>query len=115
MDAAQEWLKGADLQIRHIETAHRFAGAITSARPSVCLSELLNHHEVYGGRLRWFVLRNGRIERARRRALAPRATASVCGRCADLPPNVASSRTMPPALRDDDEAEEDEPTEGAGE
>ena len=50
------------MQLRHIETAHRFASAITNARPIECLRALLQHHEVYGGGLRWFVLRNGGVE-----------------------------------------------------
>jgi hypothetical protein len=27
-----------------------------------CLSSLIDYHERYGGGLRWFVLRNGRVE-----------------------------------------------------
>jgi hypothetical protein len=60
--AAQGWLGGAEMQPRHIETAHRFAKAITNARPVECLRDVLQHHERYGGGLRWFVLRNGRVE-----------------------------------------------------
>lgn len=50
------------MQIRHIETAHRFAKAIKSARPIECLSDVLQHHERYGGGLRWFVLHNALVE-----------------------------------------------------
>jgi hypothetical protein len=111
MAAAQGWLNGAEMQIRHIETAHRFASAIASAQPVECLRALLQHHETYGGGLRWFVLRSGRVE--------PRT-----------PPNVGSSRyrfrlwslcrlatqcavlpDMPAALLRDAEAEEVETSE----
>lgn len=60
--AAQAWLKEPDMQMRHIETAHRFANAITTDQPIECFRILLRHHETYGGGLRWFVLRNGRVE-----------------------------------------------------
>jgi hypothetical protein len=81
----------------------------------VCLSELLNHHEVYGGGLRWFVLRNGRIEpRMPPRAGSSRYRFRLWSLCR-LATQCGVLRTMPPALRDDDEVEEDEPTESAGE
>lgn len=60
--AAQEWSKQATMQIRHIEAAHRFASAILSPRPVECLKAVLQHHEACCGGLRWFVLRNGRVE-----------------------------------------------------
>jgi hypothetical protein len=60
--AARNWQSGDDLSLRHIETAHRFANAIQSAEPIECFTTLLQHHEVYGGGLRWFVLRSGRVE-----------------------------------------------------
>jgi hypothetical protein len=108
MAAAHEWRKGAKMELRHIETAHRFASAIPSEQPIECLRGLLQHHELYGGGLRWFVLRNGRVE--------PRT-----------PPGVGSSRyrfrlwslcrlatqcgnldKMPPALFVDADPEENE-------
>ena len=115
MAAAQEWRKDAEMQLRHIETAHRFASAIPSARPIECLRALLQHHELYGGGLRWFVLRNGWVEPRTPRAAARRATASACGRCAGSPRNAASSATCRAALLEDDEAEEDETSEAADE
>ena len=62
IESAQAWQNVAEYQIRHIETAHRFAKEIASAQPSACLRTLLHHHELYGGGLRWFVLRNGSVE-----------------------------------------------------
>ena len=60
--AAQAWRKVPAMQMRHIEAAHRFAGAITTDQPIECFRILLQHHETYGGGLHWFVLRNGRVE-----------------------------------------------------
>jgi hypothetical protein len=106
--AAQEWRKDTQMQFRHIETAHRFASAIPSARPIECLRGLLDHHERYGGGLRWFVLRNGRVEpctpwrggssRYRFRLWSLCRLATQCGVLSD----------MPHALLGDDEAKEDE-------
>lgn len=62
MAAAKEWLRGAEMEVRHVETAHRFASAIHTARPKECLRALLEYHETYGGGLRWFVIRNGKVE-----------------------------------------------------
>lgn len=113
--AAQEWLKDARMQIPHIDTAHRFAGAIGSARPDECLRGLLRHHEDHGGGLRWFVLRDGRVEprtpwrggsslyRFRLWSLCRLAT--QCGVLND----------MPRALRDDVDVEKDETSEAANE
>jgi hypothetical protein len=61
-DAAAAWRSGANLQIRHIETAHRFAAAVQDGRPHECLRALLQYHELHGGGVRWFVLRSGRVE-----------------------------------------------------
>jgi hypothetical protein len=115
MVAAQEWRKDAQFQLRHIELAHRFASAITSDRPIECLHALLQHHEMYGGGLRWFVLRNGVIEprtpwrggssRYRFRLWSLCRLASQCG---VLP-------SMPRALLADDEAGEDDTPEIAHE
>jgi hypothetical protein len=60
--AARDWPAAADLSLRHVETVHRFANAIPSADPVECLAALLSHHEIYGGGLRWFVLRGGQVE-----------------------------------------------------
>jgi hypothetical protein len=60
--AAKDWRNRAEMQLRHIETAHSFASAFPSAKPMECLGSLLDYHERYGGGLRWFVLRNGRVE-----------------------------------------------------
>ena len=113
--AAQEWRKDAQIQLRHIEQAHRFASAMTSAEPIECLRALLQHHELYGGGLRWFVLRNGVIEprtpwrggssRYRFRLWSLCRLASQCG---VLP-------GMPRALLAEDEAGEDDTSEIAHE
>lgn len=61
--AASSWKRDhGSLQIRHIESAHRFANAFRTDAPYDCLSALLHHHEFSGGGLRWFVLRNGNVE-----------------------------------------------------
>ena len=89
MTAAKEWLLNADVQFRHIDTAHRFANAITSAQPIQCIEKLLQHHQTYGGGLRWLlssVMAGSNHEHLR--ALAPRATVSVYGLYAGLPRNV---------------------------
>jgi hypothetical protein len=104
--AAQEWLKNPDMQIRHIERAHRFASAITNTRPIDCLRALLQHHEVYGGGLRWFVLRNGWVEPR----TPPRDGSfgyrfrlwSLCR----LATQCGVIRKMPPALLRDEKADE---------
>jgi hypothetical protein len=113
--AAQEWRHSARMQLRHIETAHRFASAVPGARPVECLGALLQHHETYGGGLRWFVLRNGWIEprtpwrggssRYRFRLWSLCRVAAQCG----------VLRDMPLALLGDVEGEEDETGETAHE
>ncbi len=113
--AARAWQTSAGMSIRHIETAHRFAGAIPGARPTECLRALLQHHEVYGGGLRWFVLRDNRIEprtppygggsRYRFRLWSLCRLGTQCG---VLP-------ATPHALRDEDEFEDFEPPEFADE
>jgi hypothetical protein len=62
MSAAAAWRRSDHIQLRHVEQAHRFAGAIPGARPFECLQALLLHHESYGGGLRWFVLRDEWVE-----------------------------------------------------
>ena len=62
MAAAKEWRKHTKVEIRHIETANRFANVIPATGDLECLRALLGHHELYGGGLRWFVLRDRRVE-----------------------------------------------------
>jgi hypothetical protein len=108
-DAAREWPKHTGLQLRHVESAHRFAAAIPNAQPAECLRAVLQHHEVHGGGLRWFVLRDDRIEP--RTPVRPGGGRyrfrlwSLCRlgtQCGVLP-------TMPAALRDEVELEDVEP------
>jgi hypothetical protein len=113
--AAQEWRKDAQIQLRHIESAHRFASAMTSAQPIECLRALLQHHEQYGGGLRWFVLRNGVIEpRTPWRGGSSRyrfrlwSLCRMASQCSVLP-------HMPRALLAEDEAGEDDTSEIAHE
>lgn len=101
--SAQAWHKGTEMQLRHIEAAHRFAGAITATngQPIECLRALLHHHETYGGGLRWCVLRNGRVEpKTPPRGMASRygfrlwSLCRLAAQCGVIP-------TMPAALRND--------------
>ena len=115
MEAAQEWRTHAQIQLPHVDTAQRFANAIPSAKPIECLKALLVHHERHGGGLRWFVLRDGRVEprtparggssRYRFRLWSLCRLATQCGVLSD----------MPPALLGDDEAKVDETGEAADE
>jgi len=115
MAAAQEWRKIADLQLRHVETAHQFASAIPKARPIDCLRALLRHHEFHGGGLRWFVLRNGWVEpRTPPLAHSSRYRFRLWSLCR-LATQSGVLRKMPPALRDDDEADEIEASETSNE
>jgi hypothetical protein len=108
MAAGKAWSKSAKTQIPHIDTADRFAGRILSAEPAECLRALLQYHEVYGGGLRWFVLRDDRVEprttgsggssRYRFRLWPLCRLAAQCGVLSD----------MPLAIRQDDDAEERE-------
>lgn len=108
VEAAKHWNAGSEMQLRHIETAHRFASAIQNGRPVDCLRALLQHHEIYGGGLRWFVLRNGRVE-----ARTPPQTGSSRYRfrlwsLCRLAAQCGVIRTMPAVLRADAEATEEE-------
>jgi len=115
MVAAGEWRKNAQMQLRHIDTAHRFAGAIRSARTIECLRAVLRHHEVYGGGLRWFVLRNGWVEpRTPWRGGSSRYRFRLWSLCR-LAAQCGVLRNMPHALLGDVEAEEDETWEAANE
>lgn len=101
-DAALAWRRVSPPDLQHIQTAHRFAAAITSGEPAACLRALLEHHEAYGGGLRWFVLRKGVVEP--RTALHPGSSlyrfrlwalcrlAVQCGLIADMPQAVLESR-----------------------
>ena len=109
--AAAEWRKGVELQVRHIEAAHRFASAMSSAQPIECLRALLQHHEIYGGGLRWFVLRNGQVEpRTPPRYGSSRYRFRLWSLCR-LAAQCGVLRGMPAALRRDDETEEEEASE----
>jgi hypothetical protein len=113
--AAKEWTKRAEMQLRHIDTAHRFASAFPSAQPVDCLGALLDYHERYGGGLRWFVLRNGRVE-----PRTPSRTGSSGYRfrlwsLCRLAAQCGVLHGMPAALRANDEADEAETLGGADE
>lgn len=101
--AARDWAAAADLTLRHVATAHRFANAIRSADPIDCFAALLQHHEIYGGGLRWFVLRDDRIEPR----MPPLANASgyrfrLWSLCR-LAAQCGVIRDMPTSLREEDE------------
>jgi hypothetical protein len=111
MSAARDWRGHASIELRHIETAHQFASAIRSARPEDCIGALLRYHEFYGGGLRWFVLRNDRIEpRTPLRIGSSRYRFRLWSLCR-LATQCGVLRNMPPALRGDSEAEQDEAVE----
>ena len=113
--AATEWLKKPDAQIRHVETANRFAGAITTAAANECLKEVLYHHELYGGGLRWFVLRDGRIEpRTPPRSGTSRYRFRLWQLCR-LAAQCGLQSGMPAGLENDTAVEEDELEEASGE
>jgi hypothetical protein len=113
--AAQEWRQSARMQLRHIDTAHRFAGAVPGARPVECLGALLRHHETYGGGLRWFVLRDSWIEpRTPWRSGSSRYRFRLWSLCR-LAAQCGVLRDMPVALLGDVEQDEDETGEAAHE
>ncbi len=111
VQAAQGWPKAADLRIRHLETADRFAEKFKKDQPEACLRALLQHHELNGGGLRWFVLRNNRIELS----MPPRSGTSryrfrlwpLCR----LATQCGVLNAMPSALLDDDVTTTDEESE----
>jgi hypothetical protein len=115
MAAAKEWRDKAAMQIRHIEAAHRFANAIPSARPIECLGALLHYHERYGGGLRWFVLRNGRVEpRTPSRSGSSDYRFRLWSLCR-LAVQCGVMGNMPSPLRGEDEAQEAETSGDANE
>lgn len=61
-DAARKWAMGVNPDIRHVGSASCFADVIRSPDPEECLRALIEHHEIRGGGLRWFALRDGRVE-----------------------------------------------------
>lgn len=112
--AAQAWPRRVESQIRHIESAHRFATAISSAHPADCLRAVLENHEMYGGGLRWFVLRNGKVEaRTPPGGGASRYRFRLWPLCR-LATQCGVLRKMPGALTDD-ESDDDELDEDADE
>ncbi len=107
-DAAGDWRKSATMQVPHVETAHRFANAIQRPRPIECLSALLRHHEEQGGGLRWFVLRDGKVEpRSPLRDGIMRYRFRLWSLCR-LATQCGVLRKMPEALTKGAETEEDE-------
>ena len=109
--AAAEWLKNPSMQLRHAETADRLARVVLKNKPVECLSSLLEYHEVYGGGLRWFVLRNGRIEpRTPPRGGSSRYRFRLWSLCR-LATQCGVLRKMPAALLDDFEANSDQSSE----
>jgi hypothetical protein len=104
--AARSWKRCALPALPHIQTANSFAAAVDQEDPRACLAALLTHHEVEGGGLRWFVLRDGMIEpRAPLRGVSARyrfrlwPLARLAAQCGVL-------QHMPRGLRADHEAEE---------
>lgn len=112
--AADAWRGAGAMQPRHIEQAHRFASAITTQQPLECLRAVLEHHEIHGGGLRWFVLRDRKVEaRSRPRAGSSRYRFRLWSLCR-LGAQCGVLRGMPAALRGDNEAEEEDETAEGG-
>jgi hypothetical protein len=102
--AAQQWLRVTTMRVRHIEAAHHFASMVPGPRPADCLRALLQYHEVHGGGLRWFVLRDGEIEpRTPPRAVSSRYRFRLWSLCR-LGVQCGVLKDMPEALLEDDEA-----------
>lgn len=99
--ASLAWLAAPEIALRHVDTARRFAEATTTDQPLECFRILLRHHETYGGGLRWFVLRDDRVE-AR---TPPSSTASRYGfrlwPLCRLAAQCGVLKSMPKALQDD--------------
>jgi len=101
MASAQAWRNLPDMQLRHIETARRFADMVKTDQPIECLRLLLHYHETYGGGLRWFVLRNGRVEpRTPPLSSASRYGFRLWSLCR-LATQCGVLKTMPGSIRDE--------------
>lgn len=106
--AALAWLAEPVMALRHVDAAGRFAQAITTDQPIACLRQLLRHHETYGGGLRWFVLRDDHVEaRTPSTSVAARYGFRLWSLCR-LAVQCGVLTTMPKALHDDTDWEEDE-------
>ncbi len=103
--AAKKWTKRAEMQLRHIDTAHRFANSFPSAQPMKCLSSLIDYHERYGGGLRWFVLRNGRVEPRTPSRIGSSGYRFRLWSLCRLAAQCGVLHNMPAALRGNNEAE----------
>lgn len=113
--AAEAWRTGPATRIRHIDTAHQFAAMVPSGRPMPCLRALLEYHELHGGGLRWFVLRDGKVEpRTPPRGQSSRYRFRLWSLCR-LAAQCGVLRGMPGALRDDEEPADDETLEDVDE
>jgi hypothetical protein len=77
---------------------------VPGPRPADCLRALLQYHEVHGGGLRWFVLRDGKIEpRTPPRAVSSRYRFRLWSLCR-LAVQCGVLKKMPEALLEDAEA-----------
>lgn len=101
--AARLWNSRVGIEIPHAETAGSFASSFSNARPQDCFSALLKYHEINGGGLRWFVLRNGNVEaRTPQRSGSSRYRFRLWSLCR-LAAQCGILSTMPKALRLDAE------------
>lgn len=106
--AALDWIAEPEMVLRHVGAAGRFAQAITTDQPIACLRQLLRHHETYGGGLRWFVLRDERIEaRTPSTSEATRYGFRLWSLCR-LAVQCGVLATMPKALHDDTDWEDED-------
>ncbi|MBI1948580.1 MAG: hypothetical protein HYS27_23030 [Deltaproteobacteria bacterium] len=62
VDAREAWLKRDGTVLRHIDTVDVLAARLQNAQAENCYAPLLEHHELSGGGLRWFVLRGKTVE-----------------------------------------------------
>ena len=107
--AAQAWLAVQASSTRHADSADRFAQSMAaSAVPMDCFRQLLRHHEIYGGGLRWFVLRDSHVEaRTISNGEASRFGFRLWALCR-LAVQCGVLTKMPKALHDDIEPDNDD-------
>lgn len=116
VDASNAWLKRDGTVLRHIESADLLAQRLQGRNAAGCYSSLVEHHELSGGGLRWFVLRGTTIEARspagaaasmyRFRLFALSRVAVQCGVIRELPEGVR--HVADAELEDDGEVDDDD-------
>lgn len=120
VDACAAWLKRDGIVLRHVEAADLLATRLQKATSESCYAALLEHHELSGGGLRWFVLRGTSVEARspagaigslyRFRLFAVARLAVQCGVIRDLPECVRGGADA--ELFDEGEAEDEDDGDG---